>query len=72
MHRGQKCTGSIELLDAGPGDAQKSMSPGLGRGMNAFFCIVSYWQGVKIHEYLLKLHSSQCIGASCVLAAMSL
>ena len=44
MHRGRKCTAPIELPQAGPGDALKAASPGLGRGVNAFFCIASCWQ----------------------------
>ena len=62
MHRGQKCTGSNELPDAGLGDAPKATSTGLARGVNAFFSIVSRWKVMKICEEWLKLRSFQCIG----------
>ena len=66
MHWGRKCTAPTELPHAGPGDAPKGASPGLGGGMNAFFCSVLCWQGVKIRERLLKLHGFQCIrGRKC-------
>ena len=69
MHRGRKCTGSNELPDARPDDAPKGTSPGLGGGVNAFFCIVSCWQGVKIRKGWLKLRSFQRIRGSYVPAA---
>ena len=37
-----------ELPDAMPSDTPKGVSLGLGRGVNAFFCVVSRWQGVKM------------------------
>ena len=49
----------------------KGALPSLGRGVNAFFCVASCWQGVEIREGWLKLHSFQCIRGGCVLAAMS-
>ena len=57
MHWGQKCTAPTELPHARPGDAPKGVSPSLGRGVNEVFCVVSYWQSVKICEGLLKLCS---------------
>ena len=37
MDWGRQCTAPTELPDAGPGDAPKGASPGLGEGANAFF-----------------------------------
>ena len=62
MHRGQLCTGGKESPDAGPGDAPKGTLPSLGGGVNAFFSVVSRWQGVKTYEGWLKLRNFQCIG----------
>ena len=41
MHWWQQCAAPTELPDAGPGDAVKVTSPGLGGGVHAFFCLVS-------------------------------
>ena len=71
MHRWRKCPAPTELPHAGPGDAPKSTSPGLGAGGNAFFCGVSRSQGVKIHEDLLKMCGFQCIGGGSVPAPLS-
>ena len=46
MHRGRQCTAPNELPDAGPGDALKGALPGVGGGVNAFFCLVSSLQCV--------------------------
>ena len=51
---------------AGPGDAPKGASPGLGRGADPFFCVVLCWQNVKICECLLATPSFQCIGGGSV------
>ena len=62
MHQGRKCTGVNESPDAGPGDALKAASPSLGGSVNAFFSIISRWQGVKTYEGWPKLCNFQCIG----------
>ena len=41
MHRGWQCAAPNQLPDVGPGGAPKGASPGLGRGLNAIFCLVS-------------------------------
>ena len=46
MHEGRQCTGPNELLDAGLGNVLKGASPGLGRGVHAFYCLVSGLQYV--------------------------
>ena len=40
LHCRWQCTAPNELPNAGPSDAQKGASPGLGRGVHAFFCVV--------------------------------
>ena len=67
MYRGRKCTAPIELPHVGPGDVLKGALPGLDKGVNAFFCGVSYCQSVKIHECLLRMCGFQCIGGRNVL-----
>ena len=54
MHWGRQCAAPIELPDAGLGNAPKGELLGLGGGVNAFFCVVSCWQSVKIRKCLLK------------------
>ena len=49
---------------AGPGDAPKGASPGLGRGAKPFFFVVLCWHYVKMCECLLAMPSFQCIGAA--------
>ena len=71
MHWGRHCTTPPELPDAGLGDMPKGRSSSLGRGVNAFFCIVSHWQGVKISKGGLKLHNFQCIRGGSILTPMS-
>ena len=56
---------------AGLGSALKSTLFGLGRGVNAFFYIVSCWQSVKIHEDLLKLRGFHYMGGGSVPPPMS-
>ena len=51
---------------AGPGDAPKGASPGLGGGADLFFSVVLCWQNVKICECLLATPSFQCIGGGSV------
>ena len=46
----------MELPDARPGDVLKDVSLGLGGGANAFSCVVSCCQNVKISKGLLKMH----------------
>ena len=41
MHWGQQCAAPNQLPDARPGGALKGVSPGLGGGLNAIFCLVS-------------------------------
>ena len=50
------------LPHTGLGDAPKGVSPSLGGGANAFFCVVSCWQNVKIFECFLEMRGFQCIG----------
>ena len=71
MHWGWKCTATTELPNARLGDVLKGVLPSLGGGVNAVFCIVSYWQGVKIRKGWLKLCDFQCIGGGYVLATMN-
>ena len=52
--------------NAGPGDAPKGASPGLGRGAEPFFSVVLCWQNIKICEFLLATPSFQCIGGGSV------
>ena len=40
MHWGRQCAAPNQLPDAGPGGAPRGASPGLGRGLNAIFCLV--------------------------------
>ena len=51
---------------AGPGNAPKGASPGLGGGGTAIFCVVSCWQNVTLCEGLLEMPSFQCIGGGSV------
>ena len=71
MHWGQQCNPPFELPHAELGDLPNGASPGIGRGVDAFFCVVSCWQGVKTHKGWLKLQGFQCIRASSVLPPMS-
>ena len=64
MHCGRQCATPNELLNAEPGDTLKGVLLGLGGGVNAFLCIVSFWQNVKNREELLKLRGFQCIGGA--------
>ena len=64
MHWGRQCAGFNELPDAGPGDALKGALPSLGRGVNAFFCVVSCWQSVKNCEGLLNCAVFNALGAA--------
>ena len=41
MHWGRQCAAPDALPDVGLGGALKGASPGLGRGLNAIFCLVS-------------------------------
>ena len=52
--------------DAGPGDAPKGASPGLGGGADPFFCVILCWQNVKFCECLLGMSNFQCIGGGSV------
>ena len=40
MHWGQQCAAPNELLDAGPGNAPKGASPGIGIGVHECFFLV--------------------------------
>ena len=51
---------------AGPGDAPKDASPGLGGGADPFFSVVLCWHYVKMCECLLAMPSFQCIGGGSV------
>ena len=53
-------------LHAGPGDAPKGASPGLGGGAVLFFSVVLCWQNDKFYECLLGMPSFQCIGGGSV------
>ena len=66
MHQGRQCAAPNGLPHAGPGDAPKGASPGLGGGAKSFFSVVLCWQNVKICEYLLAMPSFQCIGGASV------
>ena len=67
MHWGRQCAAPNGLPHAGPGDAPKGASPGLGGGADAFFVsVVLCWQNVKICECLLAMPSFQCIGGGSV------
>ena len=61
---GALCAGGNESPDAGLGDAPKGAPLGLGRGVNAFFSIVSPLQGVKICKGWLKLRNFNALGAA--------
>ena len=60
MHRGRQCAGPNGLPDAGPGGAPKSVSPGLGGGLNAIFCLVSgaWSMGKRVAGVKQVWHSS--------------
>ena len=51
---------------AGPGDALKGASSGLGGGAEPFLSIVLCWQNDKFCECLLATPSFQCIGGGSV------
>ena len=51
----------IDLPHFGLGGAPKGASPGLGRGANAFFGVLSCWQSGKVGEGLVEMPSLQCI-----------
>ena len=51
---------------AGPGDAPKGASPGLGGGAESFFSVVLCWQNVKMCGCLLATPSFQRIGGGSV------
>ena len=51
---------------AGPGDAPKGASPGLGGDAEPFFSVVLCWQNDKFCECLLAMPSFQCIGGGSV------
>ena len=40
MHQGWQCAAPNQLPDVGPGSTPKGVSPGLGGGLNAIFCLV--------------------------------
>ena len=54
------------LPHAGPGDAPKGASPGLGGGAEPFFSVVLCCQNDKFCEFLLAMPSFQCIGGGSV------
>ena len=56
---------------AGPGDAPKNASPGLGGGTEPFFSVILCWQNDKFCECLLATPSFQCIGGGSVPAPMA-
>ena len=56
---------------AGPSDAPKGASPGLGGGAEPFFSVILCWQNDKICECLLATPGFQCIGAGSVPAPMA-
>ena len=47
LHWGRCSTAPSGLLNAGPGDAPKGASPGLGGGLKGCFCVVSSCNCVK-------------------------
>ena len=51
-----------KLPNGGPGDAPKGASPGLGRGVHSFSCLVSGWQFVKKRDGWIKEHAFGYIG----------
>ena len=53
-------------LHAGPGDAPKGASLGLGGGAEPFFSVVLCCQNDKFCEFLLAMPSFQCIGGGSV------
>ena len=62
----RQCAAPNGLPHAGPGEAPKGASPGLGGGAKSFFSVILCSQNVKISEYLLAMPSFQCIGGASV------
>ena len=64
-HNNRQIKCSSLLPYAGLGDAPEGVSPGLGEGVHAFFCIVYCWQCVKNHEGLVEVQFSLHGGRQC-------
>ena len=63
MHWGWQSAAPNELPDARQGDAPKGALLGLDGGVNAFFCIVPCWQGVKTAKDGLNCAVFNALGA---------